>query len=86
MKQIQPVSIWYNGQMINATIFNMYAINDNLTTTAIFYYQLFSANNIQLADGNLTMDGFDYEAYSTSPDSNSYAYSWGASKLNITLA
>jgi hypothetical protein len=85
MKQIQPVSIWYNGQMLGATIFNMISISDNLSTSATFYYQLFSNINQQLADGNLTMDGFDYEAYSTSPDSNSYAYSWGASKLNLTL-
>jgi hypothetical protein len=85
MKQIQPVSIWYNGQMIQATIFNMVSISDNLSTSATFYYQLFSSTNIQLADGNLTMDGFDYQAYSTSPDSNYYAYSWGAGKLNLTL-
>ena len=86
MKQIQPVSIWYNGSIVQATIFNMVSISDNLSTSATFYYQLFSATNQQLADGNLTMDGFDYEAYSTSPDSNAYAYSWGASKLNLTLA
>lgn len=85
MKQIQPVSIWYNGSMVAATIFNMVSISDNLSTSATFYYQLFNDQKIQLADGNLTMDGFDYEAYSTSPDSNSYAYSWGASKLNLTL-
>jgi len=85
MKQIQPVSIWYNGSMIAATIFNMVSISDNLTDNATFYYQLFSSDNLQLAQGNLTMSGFDYEAYSTSPDSNSYAYQWGATQLNITL-
>jgi hypothetical protein len=85
MKQIQPVSIWYNGQMIQATLFSMESINDNLSTTATFYYKLLSANNIQLADGNLTMTGFDYQAYSTSPDSNAYAYQWGATQLNLTL-
>jgi hypothetical protein len=85
MKQIQPISIWNNGQMVAATIFNMNSISDDLSTTATFYYQLFSAINIQLAEGNLTMNGFDYEAYSTSPDSNAYAYQWGAEKLNITL-
>jgi hypothetical protein len=85
MKEIQPISIWYNGQMVQATIFNLNSISDNLSTTATFFYQLFSAENIQLAQGNLTMDGFDYEAYSTSPDSNAYAYQWGAEKLNITL-
>jgi hypothetical protein len=85
MKEIQPVSIWYNGSMVQATIYNMKSISDNLSTNATFYYQLYSASQLQLADGNLTMDGFDYEAYSTSPDSNAYAYSWGASKLNLTL-
>jgi hypothetical protein len=85
MKQIQPVSIWYNGQMIQATLFDMISISDNLSTSATFYYRLLSANNIQLADGNLTLTGFDYQAYSTSPDSNAYAYQWGASQLNLTL-
>ena len=85
MKQIQPVSIWYNGQMIQATLFNLKSITDNLSTQCIFYYQLISANNQQLADGNLTMTGFDYEAYSTSPDSNAYAYQWAATQLNLTL-
>lgn len=85
MKQIQPVSIWYNGIMVMATIFNMNAINDDLSSTATFYYQLFTDINQQVAEGNLVMTGFDYEAYSTSPDSNSYAYQWGATQLNLTL-
>lgn len=85
MKQIQPVSIWYNGIMVMATIFNMTSISDDLSTSATFYYQLFTDINQQVAEGNLTMTGFDYEAYSTSPDSNSYAYQWGATQLNLTL-
>jgi hypothetical protein len=90
MKQIQPVSIWYNGQNIQATIFTMNSISDNLSTSATFYYQLSNTETetnvaIQLAIGNLTMTGFDYEAYSTSPDSNSYAYQWGATQLNLIL-
>lgn len=85
MKEIQPVSIWYNGQMIAATIFNMTSTNDNLVDSATFYYALFVDPNFQVADGVLTMSGFDYEAYTTSPDSNSYAYQWGATQLNLTL-
>jgi hypothetical protein len=85
MKEIQPISIWYNGSMIAATIYNLVSINDNLTDSATFLYQLFSSDNLLLVDGNLTMSGFDYQAYSTSPDSNSYAYQWGATQLNITL-
>jgi len=85
MKQIEPVTIWYNGQMLQATIFNLIGINDNLLDNCIFYYQLFVDPNFQVAEGNLTMTGFDYEAYTTSPDSNSYAYQWGATQLNLTL-
>jgi len=85
MKEIQPVSIWYNGSIIAATIYNLVSINDNLTDSATFLYQLFSSDNMLLVDGNLTMSGADYTTYSSSPDSNSYAYSWGATQLNITL-
>ena len=85
MKQIQPVSIWYNGQMIAATIFNMVSTNDNLVDSATFYYALFVNPNFQVADGVLTMSGTDYSNYSSSPDSNAYAYQWGATQLNLTL-
>lgn len=85
MKQIQPVSIWYNGQIIAATIFNMTSTNDNLVDSATFYYALFVNPNFQVADGVLTMEGADYTTYSTSPDSNSFAYQWGANKLNLTI-
>jgi len=85
MKQIQPISIWYNGTLLPATIFNLQSINDNLIDSATFYYQLYSSTNIQLAQGNLTMTGEDYTTYSSSPSSNDYAYTWGATQLNITL-
>jgi hypothetical protein len=68
----------------------MTSISDNLSTSATFYYSLYSSDdtttpNIKLAEGNLTMIDFDYQAYSTSPDSNAYAYQWGASQLNLIL-
>tara|TARA_R110002126_G_scaffold87316_2_gene210271 strand:+ start:3044 stop:3304 length:261 start_codon:yes stop_codon:yes gene_type:complete len=85
MKEIQPVSIWYNGQIIQATIFNMTSISDNLIDSATFYWQLFDATNIQLSQGNLTMGGADYTNYSSNPNSNEYAYQWGATQLNLTL-
>jgi hypothetical protein len=85
MKQIQPVSIWYNGQMVSATIINMRSTNDNLVDNATFYYALFVNQNFQVADGVLTMTGADYTTYSTSSDSNEYAYQWGATQLNLTL-
>ena len=89
MKQIQPQPIWYKGQLINATIFNLYSINDNLIDTAVFYYALYSGTldelGILLSSGNITMSGTNYVTYESSPNSNDFAYSWGASQLNLTL-
>ena len=85
MKEIQPISIWYNGQIVQATIFNLTSINDNLLDSAIFYWQLFDSAKIQISQGNLTMGEPDYTNYSSSLDSNEYAYQWGATQLNLTL-
>jgi hypothetical protein len=85
MKEIQPVSIWYNGIIVQANIFNMTSISDNLSTSATFYYQLYSDIKQQVAENNLTMEGADYLLYSSSPDSNEYAYQWGATQLNLTI-
>jgi hypothetical protein len=31
------------------------------------------------------MDGIDYATYSSSADSNSYAYEWAATQLGLTI-
>ena len=85
MKEIEPISIWHNGQIITANVFSMTSTNDNLVNNATFYYNLYHNDTIILAQGNLTMSGADYSTYSSSPDSNSYAYQWGATQLNLTL-
>ena len=85
MKQIQPVSIWYNGQIVEATIFNLISINDNLIDTATFLYTLYVDPNFQVINGNITMSGADYITYSSSTTANDYAYQWGATQLNLTL-
>jgi len=85
MKEIQPVSIWYNGQIVLASIFNMTSNGDNLVDSATFYYALYVDANFQVADGVLTMTEADYIAYSTSTTANDYAYQWGATQLNLTL-
>lgn len=85
MKQIQPISIWYNGEIVIATLFNMNSSFDNLVDNATFYYSLYVNTNLQVANGQITMTGEDYITYSSSQDSNSYAYQWGATQLNLTL-
>jgi len=86
MKQIESVQIWDNGQVLEAKILNAYCINDNLSTSGTFYYQLLSetvdlAVGQQLTQGNLTMTGEEYQAWQT----NDYAYDWVAAQLNLTI-
>ena len=81
MKNITPISIWDNGTVQEATVLNAYVINDNLINSAIFYYTLFSESLQQLAQGNLTMQGQDYDDWQT----NDYAYEWVAKQLNLTI-
>jgi len=85
MKQIQPFSLWVNGQQVTASLFNLIIINDNLLDSATFYWQLLDSSYVKLQDGNLTMDAADYEIWSSTQDVNQAAFEWAASKLNITL-
>ena len=86
MKQIQPIQIWVTGQQQTATLFSLIIINDNLSNSATFYYQLLDADAVKLADGNLTMSEPTYDQWGTSTDVNQWAYEWAATQLNITLA
>lgn len=86
MKQIAPLTLWVNGQQQTATLFNLIIINDNLSNSATFYYQLLDADASKLADGNLTIGEPDYDVWGESADINLAAYQWAASQLNITLA
>ena len=86
MKTIESVSIWDNGTVQEGTILNAYCINDNLSTSGTFYYQILSETvdltiGQQLAQGNLTMTGEVYQAWQT----NEYAYDWVAEQLNLTI-
>jgi hypothetical protein len=86
MKTIEAVSIWDNGTVQEAKILNAYCINDNLSTSGTFYYQLLSETvdltvGQQLSQGNLSMTGEAYQAWQT----NEYAYDWVAAQLNLTI-
>jgi uncharacterized protein YhfF len=92
MKKIEAVQIWKNGESQEANLLNAIIINDNLQTSCSFYYQLCSSGEgteamplvigQTLAEGNVIMDGEKYLAWD---GSNDYAFSYIASKLNLTL-
>jgi hypothetical protein len=87
MKQIQPVTVWYNGQEVQATVLNAYGQSDNLLNQAVFPY---SIGNVSadaafllkpLVSGSLIMTGQAYLDWQT----NQYAWDWIASQLNLTI-
>jgi hypothetical protein len=81
MKKIKSVQIWNNGILIEATQFQLNAINVNLGNSANFYYALFSDDNTKLNEGNLFMEGKDYQDW----QNDKYAWDWAATKLNIQI-
>jgi hypothetical protein len=99
MKAIQPVTLWVNGQQQQADFLNAVIVNDNLSTSATFFYELIDqvvtpsndpegsdhVANIVLASGNITIDGQEYTNWGASADINDDAYAIIAGKLNLTL-
>ena len=79
MKQIEPVVFPLN--LGTATILSAYCVNDNLSTSATFYYALLSETQSQLSQGNLTMTGEDYDNWAT----NDYAYNWVATQIDVVI-
>jgi hypothetical protein len=101
MAQIQPVSVWKDGQVKTAEQFSLRSIGDDLETSAQFYYEMKEAdvttqdsegNDVVTAGqvvavGNLSMGGQDYEDWGTQSgvDINAWAYQWAAGELNVVL-
>ena len=81
MKKINSVQSWINGQSVQATILNAYAINVALGVSATFYYALLDENLGMVAQGNLTMTGEAYTQWTV----DSYAWDWIAEQLNLTI-
>jgi hypothetical protein len=91
MKQIQPVSIWKNGQSLTASILDAIIINDNLSSSCTFYWMLKEAGQggedgpavgETLADGNCNMTGEHYDDWD---GSNDYAFEYIAAQINVTI-
>lgn len=83
MKTIEPIPIWVKGEVITATIFNMHpTAGGKLYKSANFIYQLVGENNVLVSQGNLMIDGEDYQLWGTNDD---YPFEWAASKLNLTI-
>jgi hypothetical protein len=92
MKQIEPITIWNDGEEKIASILMAKIIDDNLQSSCNFYYELCEGGQgteetpliqgIALVSGNVQMTGEDYLAWD---NSNEVAYVYIAEKLNLTL-
>jgi hypothetical protein len=92
MKKIDPVTIWKNGQQLEANFLNAYIINDNLQSFCSFYYSLNAGGEGTeaipfvfgqvVAEGNITMEGDNYLNWD---GDNNFAFTYIAEKLNLTL-
>jgi len=84
---IQPVSIWANGQSKEASELDARIIYDDLATSCTFYYELKEVleegGGSVLSVGNVSMDSEDYQNWD---NSNEQAYVYIADKLNLTIA
>jgi hypothetical protein len=96
MKQIQPLSIWINGNEEIAQYLQVTGTYDNYQNTATVYYQLFSMfiddNGIetpseQLAQGILSISGESYIEWGNVPamSVNAWIYEWVAVQINVTI-
>ena len=91
MKQIQPVQIWVNGQVKTGSWLNAYIVNDNLSSSATFYWSILASGTEEgsagekLSEGNSTISGDDYIIWGEAADVNLAAYQWIASQLGLTL-
>jgi hypothetical protein len=92
MKQIEPISVWKNGEQLEASLLNAIIVNDNLESACTFYYQLMTGGQgteampisvgQSVAEGNISISGEDYLAWD---GDNDYAFSYIAEKLNLII-
>ena len=89
-KQIEPVTIWTNGESKVAEFLNAYGTNVVLFKNGAFYWSLSTkvvdaeGNDVpgeQVAQGNLQMTDAEYQLW----QDDEYAIEWIASKLNLTI-
>lgn len=90
--QIQPVTIWVNGQAQQGNEIVASIVLDNLQDFAQFYWLINQVSGegdeIQsknLASGNTTISGAAYDTWGQAADVNLAAYQYICEQLNLTL-
>jgi len=82
MKKIKAEKYRKGSEVFLSDSLNASIINDNLSTSCMLYWQVLDKDGSMLDQGNLSLDGEDYEAWD---NSNEYLFLYIADKLNLTL-
>lgn len=85
MKNIQPITIWKDGQNIQSSFLKIQINFDDVSTHAIFQYELCDNQEKTLMSSTVTISGDDYLNWSSGGNSNEEAYQYVASKLNLVI-
>jgi len=90
--EIQPVTIWVNGQAQEGNEIVASIVLDNLKDYAQFYWLINKVNgesdektSLNLANGNTTISGEAYAEWGAASDVNLAAYQYICEQLNLTL-
>lgn len=90
--EIQPVTIWVNGQAQQGNEIVASIDLDNLKDYAQFYWLINKTSgegdekqSTNLANGNTTISGAAYQTWGQAADVNLAAYEYICQQLNLTL-
>jgi hypothetical protein len=87
MKQIQPTTIWFNGEEKIAKFISVTGVYDNNDTEAKENWRLFTDDNLLIAQGEVIINGQDYINWGNQPASNVnvWIYNYVASAINVVI-
>lgn len=86
INNISPVNIWKDGSTQSATKLLLRVVADDLYSQAIFYYEMLTADDAVISNGNLALSGSEYTTWNTSANATPAAFTWAADQLNLTLS
>ena len=70
MKNIQPITIWKDGQNIQSSFLKIQINFDDVSTHAVFQYELWDNQEKTLMSSTVTISGDDYLNWSNGGNSN----------------
>jgi hypothetical protein len=87
MKQIESISVWYNGASYQAVSISVNCTYDDYESKAINAWRLLDVDMNVVSSGYDEISGQDYINWGNQPaDSvNDWIYNWVAGQLNLTI-